>query len=91
MATFGQTSAADVMGDVAELAVSLGAEEDTIASARERYEEAAAEMAEQPTAARLPAIEAEQAHPWQYIGMDYAAQAQYMDELAGWLAEDVTP
>ncbi|WP_208092526.1 ABC transporter substrate-binding protein [Blastococcus xanthinilyticus] len=51
------------------------------------------EMAEQPTAARLPALEAEQAHPWKYIGMDYAAQAEYMAELAGWLtaAEDVTP
>jgi iron complex transport system substrate-binding protein len=51
------------------------------------------EMSTQPTAALLPALQADQAHPWKYIGMDYAAQAEYMDELAGWLAdaEDVTP
>lgn len=51
------------------------------------------EMAQQPTAALLPAIQAEQAYPWKYIGMDYAAQAEYMQELAGWLdeADDVTP
>ncbi|MGY1720453.1 MULTISPECIES: ABC transporter substrate-binding protein [unclassified Blastococcus] len=51
------------------------------------------EMATQPTAARLPALQADQAYPWKYIGMDYAAQAEYMQELADWLteAEDVTP
>lgn len=51
------------------------------------------EMAEQPTYALLPAAQAGQVHPWKYIGMDYAAQAGYMTELAGWLgaAQDVTP
>ncbi|MBN1094273.1 ABC transporter substrate-binding protein [Blastococcus sp. TML/M2B] len=51
------------------------------------------QMAEQPTYNLLPAAQAGQVHPWKYIGMDYAAQAAYMDELAGWLAgaQDVTP
>ncbi|MDT0274597.1 ABC transporter substrate-binding protein [Blastococcus goldschmidtiae] len=51
------------------------------------------QMAEQPTYDLLPAVQAGQVHPWKYIGMDYAAQAAYMEELAGWLdaAEDVTP
>lgn len=51
------------------------------------------EMATQPTYNLLPAVEAGQVHPWKYIGMDYVAQAAYMEELAGWLAdaEDVTP
>lgn len=50
------------------------------------------QMAEQPTYALLPAAQAGQVHPWKYIGMDYAAQAAYMQELAGWLSEarDVT-
>jgi iron complex transport system substrate-binding protein len=45
------------------------------------------ELAAQPTAALLPAVRAGQLHPWKYIGMDYAAQAAYMQELAGWLTE----
>ncbi len=51
------------------------------------------EMAEQPSYGLLPAAQAGQVHPWKYIGMDYAAQAAYMTELAGWLTEarDVTP
>ncbi|SDF74368.1 iron complex transport system substrate-binding protein [Blastococcus aurantiacus] len=51
------------------------------------------QMAEQPTYELLPAAQADQVHPWKYIGMDYAAQAAYMAELAGWLAgsRDVTP
>ncbi|MGY1752762.1 ABC transporter substrate-binding protein [Blastococcus sp. SYSU D01042] len=51
------------------------------------------QMAEQPTYDLLPAARAGQVHPWKYIGMDYAAQAAYMEELAGWLGEarDVTP
>ncbi|MDP5181128.1 ABC transporter substrate-binding protein [Blastococcus sp. BMG 814] len=51
------------------------------------------EMATQPTYGLLPAVQAGQVHPWKYIGMDYVAQAEYMEELAGWLAdaEDVTP
>lgn len=51
------------------------------------------QMAEQPTYELLPAAQAGQVHPWKYIGMDYAAQAAYMAELAGWLSgsQDVTP
>jgi iron complex transport system substrate-binding protein len=51
------------------------------------------QMAEQPTYELLPAAQADQVHPWKYIGMDYAAQAAYMEELADWLAgsRDVTP
>ena len=51
------------------------------------------EIAAQPTAALLPAVQAGQLYPWKYIGMDYAAQASYMEELAGWLSasRDVTP
>ncbi|MGY1630849.1 ABC transporter substrate-binding protein [Geodermatophilus sp. SYSU D01186] len=45
------------------------------------------EYAAQPTAALLPAVQAGQLHPWKYIGMDYAAQAAYMEELAGYLTE----
>ena len=32
-------------------------------------------------------MQAGQLHPWKYIGMDYVAQAAYMEELAGWLTE----
>ncbi len=51
------------------------------------------QMAEQPTYSLLPAAQAGQVHPWKYIGMDYAAQAAYMTELADWLngSQDVTP
>ena len=51
------------------------------------------QMAEQPTYELLPAAQAGQVHPWKYIGMDYTAQAAYMEELAGWLSasRDVTP
>jgi iron complex transport system substrate-binding protein len=45
------------------------------------------EIAAQPTAALLPAVQAGQLHPWKYIGMDHAAQASYMEELAAWLTE----
>ena len=45
------------------------------------------EIAAQPTAALLPAVQAEQLYPWKYIGMDYQAQAAYMEELAGYLTE----
>ncbi|MFW3172112.1 ABC transporter substrate-binding protein [Geodermatophilus sp. CPCC 206100] len=43
------------------------------------------EIAAQPTAALLPAVQAGQLYPWKYIGMDHAAQAAYMQELAGYL------
>lgn len=51
------------------------------------------EMSGQPTYGLLPAVQAGQVHPWEYVGMDHAAQARYMDRLAGWLqqARDVTP
>ncbi|WP_324274802.1 ABC transporter substrate-binding protein [Blastococcus brunescens] len=45
------------------------------------------EIAAQPTAALLPAIEAAQLYPWKYIGPDYVAQAAYMEELSGYLSE----
>ena len=45
------------------------------------------EIAAQPTAALLPAVQAEQLYPWKYIGMDYRAQAGYMSGLAGYLTE----
>lgn len=45
------------------------------------------EIAQQPTAALLPAVQAGQVYPWKYIGPDYVAQAAYMEELAGWLTE----
>jgi iron complex transport system substrate-binding protein len=52
-----------------------------------RFSMSPEEIAAQPTAALLPAVQAEQLYPWKYIGMDYRAQAAYMAELAGWLSE----
>jgi iron complex transport system substrate-binding protein len=45
------------------------------------------EMATQPTYQLLPAAQAGQVHPWEYVGMDHAAQARYMERLAGWLTD----
>jgi iron complex transport system substrate-binding protein len=45
------------------------------------------EIAAQPTAALLPAVQAGQLYPWKYIGPDYVSQAAYMEELAGYLTE----
>lgn len=45
------------------------------------------EMATQPTYGLLPAAQAGQVYPWEYIGMDYPAQAAYMERLAGWLSD----
>ncbi len=45
------------------------------------------EMATQPTYQLLPAVQAQQVHPWEYLGMDYPAQTAYMEKLAGWLSE----
>ncbi|HLU57998.1 MAG TPA: ABC transporter substrate-binding protein [Pseudonocardia sp.] len=39
----------------------------------------------QPTFARTPAGQARQVYPWVFASMDYAAQAAYMNELAGHL------
>ncbi len=45
------------------------------------------QMRAQPTYPLLPAVQAGQEHPWEYVGMDHVAQAAYMSELAGWLTE----
>ncbi|MCW2581504.1 MAG: putative ABC-type Fe3+-hydroxamate transport system, periplasmic component [Klenkia sp.] len=45
------------------------------------------EMSTQPTYGLLPAVQADQVHPWEYQGMDYPAQAGYMERLAGWLTD----
>ncbi|MGK5113998.1 ABC transporter substrate-binding protein [Geodermatophilus sp. CPCC 205506] len=45
------------------------------------------EIAAQPTATLLPAVQAGQLYPWKYIGMDHVAQAAYMEDLAGYLTE----
>ena len=57
-----------------------------------RFSMSPAEIAAQPTAALLPAVQAGQLYPWKYLGMDYVAQAEYMTELAGSLtgAQQVT-
>jgi iron complex transport system substrate-binding protein len=52
-----------------------------------RFSMSPEEIAAQPTAALLPSVQAGQLYPWKYLGMDYVAQAEYMTELAGWLAE----
>jgi iron complex transport system substrate-binding protein len=52
-----------------------------------RFSMSPEEIAAQPTAALLPAVQAGQLYPWKYLGMDYVAQAEYMTELAGWLTE----
>lgn len=43
----------------------------------------AAAMLKQATFARTPAGEANQVYRWVFTGMDYVAQAEYMNELAG--------
>ena len=45
-------------------------------------------LMQQPAFARLPAAAAGQLHPWKLVAMDYASQARYMRELAGWLSSD---
>ncbi|MGY1801676.1 ABC transporter substrate-binding protein [Blastococcus sp. SYSU D00922] len=52
-----------------------------------RFSMSPEEIAAQPTAALLPAVQAGQLHPWKYIGPDYVAQAAYMEELADYLTE----
>ena len=51
-----------------------------------RFSMSPEEIAAQPTAALLPAVQAGQLYPWKYLGMDYVAQAEYMQELAGYLS-----
>ncbi len=53
----------------------------------QRFSMTPEEIAAQPTAALFPAVQAGQLYPWKYIGMDYQAQAAYMEELAGYLTE----
>ncbi|MEX5717890.1 hypothetical protein [Geodermatophilus maliterrae] len=50
------------------------------------------EMATRPTYELLPAAQAGQVRPWEYVGMDHSAQARYTERLAGWLsdAQEVT-
>jgi iron complex transport system substrate-binding protein len=52
-----------------------------------RFSMSPEEIAAQPTAALLPAVQAGQLYPWKYLGMDYVAQAGYMTELADRLNE----
>jgi iron complex transport system substrate-binding protein len=52
-----------------------------------RFSMSPEEYAAQPTAALLPAVQNGQLYPWKYLGMDYVAQAAYMQELAGHLSE----
>jgi iron complex transport system substrate-binding protein len=44
------------------------------------------EMATQPAYQLLPAVQAQQVHPWEYLGMDHPAQTAYMEKLAQWLS-----
>ena len=46
-----------------------------------------ARPATQRTYGLLPATQAGQVHPWEYVGMDAAAQARYMERLAGQLGD----
>lgn len=45
------------------------------------------ELAKQPTFADNPALVAGQVHSWTFPALDYASQADYMTEFAGWLQE----
>ncbi|BBB02290.1 putative ferrichrome ABC transporter substrate-binding protein [Actinacidiphila reveromycinica] len=44
-----------------------------------------AQLAKQPTVAKSPALAAGQVHPWLSATLDYVSQAQYMDQLSGWI------
>jgi iron complex transport system substrate-binding protein len=46
------------------------------------------QLLDEPVFASLPAAEGGQLHPWKFKAMDYASQAAYMRELAGWLSGD---
>ncbi|WP_144763037.1 ABC transporter substrate-binding protein [Curtobacterium sp. 9128] len=46
-----------------------------------------ADLEKQPTFADNPALTAGQVHSWTFPALDYASQAQYMHDLAGWLTE----
>ncbi|WP_420362691.1 ABC transporter substrate-binding protein [Curtobacterium aetherium] len=44
-----------------------------------------ADLEKQPTFADNPALEAGQVHSWTFPALDYASQAEYMTQLAGWI------
>ncbi|WP_156463482.1 ABC transporter substrate-binding protein [Curtobacterium sp. Leaf183] len=44
-----------------------------------------ADLEKQPTFADNTALQAGQVHSWTFPALDYASQAQYMTQLAGWL------
>ncbi|OIH94404.1 ABC transporter substrate-binding protein [Curtobacterium sp. MCBA15_001] len=46
-----------------------------------------ADLEKQPTFADNAALAAGQVHSWTFPALDYASQAQYMTELAGWLQD----
>lgn len=46
-----------------------------------------ADLEKQPTFADNAALEAGQVHSWTFPALDYASQADYMQKLAGWLAD----
>lgn len=50
------------------------------------------QLSEQPTTASAPPLVADQVHPWVSAALDYVSQAQYMEQLTGWIgdAKDVT-
>ncbi|MTD14713.1 ABC transporter substrate-binding protein [Nakamurella sp. YIM 132087] len=54
-----------------------------LVSERGGYQEK--ELMEQPTFASVPAAKAGQIEPWVFAGMDYPSQAEYMEQLAGFL------
>lgn len=46
-----------------------------------------ADLEKQPTFADNAALEAGQVHSWTFPALDYASQADYMTEMAGWLED----
>jgi iron complex transport system substrate-binding protein len=42
-------------------------------------------LAKQPTVRQSPALAAGQVHPWLSATLDYVSQADYMNQLAGWI------
>jgi iron-desferrioxamine transport system substrate-binding protein len=46
-------------------------------------------LMDQSVFARLEAAQAGQLHPWKVKSMDYQAQTNHLEELAGWLADDI--
>nr|WP_296775671.1 ABC transporter substrate-binding protein [Rhodococcus sp. (in: high G+C Gram-positive bacteria)] len=59
---------------------------DTVLLAKDGYQLDA--LKEQPTLAGNKALNAGQVHPYNQAPMDYASQAVYMTDLAGWIQQD---